>query len=439
MGRAFSWPLDKMSALLTDLYELTMAAGYFWAGKHRDLATFELSVRRLPANRDFIIVAGLRQALEYLANLRFTSGEIAYLRGLPQFGNASTEFFDYLAGFRFTGNVFAVPEGTPMFAGEPILTIQAPLIEAQIPETYLLSEITFQTLIATKASRVVSSAQGRPVYEFGTRRAHSPEAGVLGARASYIGGCAGTSNTLAGYRYGIPVVGTAAHSWVMSFESELEAFRRLQQFFGEGVVQLIDTYDTLEGARRVISLGPPLLGVRIDSGDFVALSREVRSLLDQAGMRHVKIMLSGDLNEDRIARLLADGARVDSFGVGTELATSADAPSMGAIYKIVELESNGVSRATAKYSAEKTSLPGAKQVFRYSDRDLVGCSGECACGAEALQKPVMVKGEIVCRRTLEQSRERARQHLAAIDPASHLVEYSHDLLELARKVREEVR
>jgi len=428
-----------LNALLTDLYELTMAAGYFSAGKHHDVATFELSVRRLPIHRDFIIVAGLQQGLEYLANLRFSSDEIAYLRRLPQFQHAAPEFFDYLASFRFTGNVFAVPEGTPMFAGEPILTIKAPIIEVQIPETYLLSTLTFQTLIATKASRVVSAAQDRPVYEFGTRRAHTPEAGVLGARAAYIGGCAGTSNTLAGFKYGIPVVGTAAHSWVMSFESEVEAFRRLQQFLGEGTVQLIDTYDTLEGARRVISLGEPLLGVRIDSGDFLALSREVRSLLDQAGMQHVKIMLSGDLNEDRIAQLLAAGAQVDSFGVGTELATSADAPSMGAIYKIVELESDGVTRATAKYSAEKTSLPGSKQVFRYPDHDLVGCSGECACGAEALQKPVMVNGQILCHKTVEQSRERARKHLAAIDTAHHTVEYSGELLELARKVREEVR
>jgi nicotinate phosphoribosyltransferase len=428
-----------MNALLTDLYELTMAAGYYAAGKHHEIATFEFSVRRLPEHRDFILVAGLQQALEYLANLRFTSDEIAYLRGLPQFSNASPEFFEYLASFRFTGNVFAVPEGTPMFAGEPIMTIQAPIIEAQIPETYLLATITFQTLIATKASRVVAAAEGRDVYEFGARRAHTPDAGVLGARASYIGGCAGTSNTLAGFRFGIPVVGTAAHSWVMSFESEIEAFRNLQKFLGERTVQLIDTYDTIEGARRVISLGEPVLAVRLDSGDFIALSREVRTLLDQAGMQHVKIMLSGDLNEQRIAHVLAEGAPVDSFGVGTELATSADAPSMGAIYKIVELESNGVSRPTAKYSAEKTSLPGAKQVFRYDDRDIVACSGECACGAEALQKPVMVKGEIVCKQTLEQARARARKMLAAIDPIKHGVEYSHDLLELARQVREEAR
>jgi len=416
-----------------------MAAGYFSAAKHHDVATFELSVRRLPKNRDFIIVAGLQQALEYLANLHFTSEEIAYLRELPQFANASPDFFDYLAGFRFTGNVFAVPEGTPMFAGEPIMTIKAPIIEAQIPETFLLSTITFQTLIATKAWRVSRAAQGREVFEFGTRRAHSPEAGVLGARASFIGGCAGTSNTLAGFRFGVPVVGTAAHSWIMSFDSEIEAFRQLQKLLGEKTVQLIDTYDTLEGARRAISLGVPLFGVRIDSGNFLALSREVRSLLDQAGMSHVKIMLSGDLNEDRIADLLAQNAPVDSFGVGTELATSADAPSMGAIYKIVELESNGVTRATAKFSAEKASLPGAKQVFRYPDRDLVACSGECACGAEALQKPVMVNGEIVCRRTLWQARDRARKQMSGIDLKEHMVEYSQELQELSAKVRDEVR
>ena len=426
-----------MNALLTDLYELTMAAGYFSAGKQNEIATFELSVRRLPPRRDFILVAGLQQALEYLSDLRFDSDEIAYVRGLPQFANAPPDFFEYLSDFRFTGNVFAVPDGTPVFAGEPIMTVKAPLIEAQIPETYLLSIITFQTLIATKASLVVSAAQGRDVYEFGTRRAHSPEAGVLGARASYIGGCAATSNTLAGYRYGIPVVGTAAHSWIMSFDSELEAFHELQKFLGPDTVQLIDTYDTIEGARKVISLGEPLLAVRIDSGDFVSLTREVRSILDAAGMQHVKIMLSGDLNEDRIRRLLADGAPVDSFGVGTELATSADAPSMAAIYKIVELESNGVMRATAKYSPEKTSLPGAKQVFRYPDHDLVACSGECACGAEALQKPVMVHGQIISRRTAEQSRERARKQMAAIDLKDHTVEYSPELQKLSRKVREQ--
>src|SRR5580658_1619880 len=292
-----------MNGLLTDLYELTMAAGYFTAGKHEETATFELTIRRLPRNRDFVVAAGLHHAADYLLNLSFTANEIAYLRGLPSLRKADPAFWDYLAEFRFTGDVFAVPEGTVLYEGQPVMNVRAPLIEGQIPETYLLAAIGYETLVATKAARIVHAAQGREIIEFGTRRAHTPEAGVLGARAAYIGGCAGTSNALAGFRYGVPVVGTAAHSWVMSFESELEAFRRLQTFLGENTVQLIDTYDTLEGARRVISLGEPLFGVRIDSGDFVALSREVRSLLDQAGMQQVKIMLSGDLNENRIERL----------------------------------------------------------------------------------------------------------------------------------------
>ena len=258
-----------MNALLTDLYELTMAAGYFDAGKASEKATFELTIRRLPEHRNYVIAAGLPQIVDYLLNLSFTAEEIAYLRGLPQFALASPAFFDYLRDFRFTGDLFAVPEGTILFAGEPALTLRAPIVEAQIPETYLLSAITFQTLIASKAARCAEAAGTRPVVEFGTRRAHSPEAGTLGARAAYIGGCAGTSNTLAGFRYGIPVMGTAAHSWVMSFACEMEAFRKLQRVLGAATVQLLDTYDTLEGARHAAKLGGPMWGVRLDSGDFV--------------------------------------------------------------------------------------------------------------------------------------------------------------------------
>ena len=221
-----------MNGLLTDLYELTMAAGYFEARKAEQAATFEFTIRRLPANRNFVVAAGLPQAVDYLLNLKFTAPEIAYLRGLPQFRRVSAGFFEYLRDFRFTGDLFAVPEGTPLFAGEPLLTVRAPIIEGQIPETYLLSTMTFQTLIASKASRCVEAGGGRAeagggraVVEFGTRRAHTPEAGVLGARAAYLGGCAGTSNTLAGFRYGIPVMGTCAHSWVMSFPCQMEATR----------------------------------------------------------------------------------------------------------------------------------------------------------------------------------------------------------------------
>src|ERR1039458_4426648 len=296
-----------MNGLLTDLYELTMAAGYFESGKAGEKATFEFAIRRLPAHRNYIVIAGVPQIVDYLLNVSFTAEEIAYLRALPQFAQVSSAFFDYLRDFRFTGDLFAVPEGTVLFAGEPVLAIRAPIIEAQIPETYLLSAVTFQTLIASKAARCATAAAGRPVVEFGTRRAHTPEAGTLGARAAWLGGCAGTSNTLAGFRYGIPVMGTAAHSWVMSFPSETDAFRKLQHVLGGATVHLLDTYDTLEGARRAAAprgaaprraaaLGGPMWGVRLDSGDFDALTRQVRGILDDAGHPGAKIMVSGDLD-----------------------------------------------------------------------------------------------------------------------------------------------
>jgi nicotinate phosphoribosyltransferase len=231
------------TGLLTDLYQLTMAAGYFEAGRTEERATFELFVRRLPYNRNFILAAGLQQAVDYLLDLHFTSEEIAYLRALPHFAHTSDGFFEMLAGLRFTGDLFAVAEGTPLFAGEPFLTLRAPMLEAQIPETYLLATIGFQSMIATKATRVVKAALGRSVVEFGTRRAHSPEAGVLAGRAAYIGGCAGTSNTETGLRYGVPVFGTAAHSWVMSFATERQSFEQLQKLLGESTVYLIDIPD----------------------------------------------------------------------------------------------------------------------------------------------------------------------------------------------------
>jgi nicotinate phosphoribosyltransferase len=285
------------------------------------------------------------------------------------------------------------------------------MIEAQIPETYLLAAITFETLIATKAARMVEAAQGRSVVEFGTRRAHTPEAGVLGARAAYLGGCIGTSNTLAGFRYGVPVYGTAAHSWIMSFDSEKEAFLSLQRLLGEYSVQLIDTYDPIEGARTVAELGKPLWGVRIDSGDLLALSRETRRILDEAGLKDVRVMVSGDLDENRIAELVAAGAPIDSFGVGTELATSGDAPSMGVVYKIVELSDNGRTRYTAKQSTDKPSLPGAKQIWRFADHDLISLAEERFEGAEPLLIPQLRSGQRVRRQEpIEVTRARAEQN-----------------------------
>ena len=384
-----------MLGLLTDLYELTMAAGYFAAGRHHDVGTFDFTIRRLPRNRDFALIAGIHRAVEYLLNLSFTQEEINYLRGLESFRNAPSDFWDYLAAFRFTGDVFAVPEGTVLYAGQPVLNVRAPLIEGQIPETYLLSAITFETLIASKAARITKAAHGRDVIEFGTRRAHTPEAGVLGARAAYIGGCAGTSNALAGYQFGIPVMGTAAHSWVMSFETEKEAFRELQHLLGGQTVQLIDTYDPLEGARTAARLGRPLWGVRIDSGDIPRLSRDVRRILDVAGLRDAKIMASGDLDEMSIAEIVAAGAPVDAFGVGTELATSGDAPSMGAIYKLVEIQHGGETRYTSKNSSAKRTLPGAKQLFRYPEHDLLALHTECAAGSEAMLKPLIIGGRLL--------------------------------------------
>ena len=390
-----------MRGLHTDLYQLTMAAGYFASGKAGEKAVFELFVRRLPANRDVLIAAGLQQAVEYLLELAFTGEQIDYLKTVPQLERAKPAFWEYLRAFRFTGDIFAMREGTPFFAGEPILTMHAPIIEAQIPETYLLATLGFQSLIASKAVRVGKSAQGRGVVEFGTRRAHSPEAGVLAARAAYIGGCVGTSNVEAGFRYGIPVFGTSAHSWVQAFPSENGAFKALQDLLGERTIYLIDTYDTLQGVRKVAELGRPLWGVRLDSGDLAALSKSVRQVLDQAGLSGTKIMATSDLNEYRIAELLAQGAPIDAFGVGTDLATSADAPALSAVYKLVEIDVSGIKRYTAKHSVDKQTLPGAKQVFRYEEEDVIGCSSECAPYGmrgrfpEALLRPVILAGQLV--------------------------------------------
>lgn len=438
-----------MNALLTDLYELTMAAGYTAAGKTAETGVFELFVRRLPQNRNYLLAAGLAQAVDYLLNLSFRVEEIAYLRGLPQFEHAPDEFWKLLAGLRFTGDLFAIPEGTPVFGGEPILTVRAPMIEAQIVETYLIAAISFQTMIASKAARVLEAAGGRPVSEFGTRRAHSPEAGVLAARAAYLGGCTGTSNVEAGFRYGIPVQGTSAHSWIQSFASETEAFRQLQALLGSRTVHLVDTYDAEEGTRRAASLGKPLWGIRIDSGDLGALATPARRILDGAGLTGAQIMLSGDLNEYKLRQLTAAGVPYDAAGVGTELSTSADAPTLGAVYKLVQIDSGGSTRYTAKFSPGKHTYPGAKQVFRFPDYDMITRHTECPCEREPvpepLLRPIILGGKMVePLPTLEESRTRARRSIAALpepirslDPAAepYRVEYSAALRDLLEEVR----
>ncbi len=438
-----------MTGLLTDLYQLTMAGGYFEAGKAGETATFELFFRHLPRYRNFVLSAGLEQAVEYLINLRFSDDEIRYLKSLPQFKRTAPEFFDFLRALPFTGDLFSIPEGTPIFAGEPILTVRAPLIEAQIAETYLLATVGFQSLIATKAARMVEVAGGRAVVDFGTRRAHSPQAGVLAGRAAYIGGCIGSSNTETGFRYGIPVFGTAAHSWIQAFSSEYEAFQRLQTMLGDATVYLIDTYNTIEGARLAASLGRPLWGVRLDSGNLVELSRAVRKILDDAGLQDAKIMATSDLNEYKILEYAAAGVPIDAFGVGTDLATSTDSPNIGVVYKLVELD----GRNTAKFSEDKHTLPGAKQFFRFAGHDVIACSWEClGCGpdepaARALLRPVLLGGEPVdSPPKIEATRQYAAESIKRLPTAirslfdtdqQYRVEHSAALMALYEKVQDE--
>ena len=410
------------SALITDFYELTMAAAYFESGM-LPAATFELFVRRLPAQRSYLVVAGIEQALDYLERLRFGSAEIEYLRAQPAFRHVSPQFFEYLREFRFTGEVWSMPEGTPAFANEPLVRVSAPIIEAQIVETYLLSQISFQTMIASKAARVVEAAQGRPCIEFGTRRAHGPESGVLAARAAYIGGCTGTSNVEAGARYGIPIFGTLAHSFLMAFQDEAKAFTEFARVFPEHSVLLLDTYDTLAAVDQIVAGGLRPTGVRLDSGDLAELAREVRRRLDVAGLRETTIFASSDLNEYKIAEILACGGPVDSFGVGTELATSQDAPSLSAVYKLVELVRGGEHTYQIKLAGEKSTYPGAKQVYRFRrgeefDHDLVACAGEQKSGGEPLQTCVMRGGRRLDRSpALVDVQRYAREQLARLPEA----------------------
>jgi nicotinate phosphoribosyltransferase len=438
-----------MSTLNTDLYELTMAAGYFAAGKQTDVATFELSVRRLPEARNFLVAAGLQQAVEYLQDFKFTAEEADYLRSLPQFRQTPPEFWTFLKNLRFTGDLYALQEGTPVFANEPIATVRAPLIEAQIAETYLISTFAFQTSIASKAARCVHAAGGRMVVEFGSRRAHSPGAGVLAGRAAYLAGCAGTSNAEAGMRFGIPVFGTAAHSWTMAFHDEEEAFRSIQNLLGESTVFLIDTYDTIEGAKLAAKLGKPLWGVRLDSGNLIKLSREVRAILDAAGLQDAHIFATNDLDEYRLAEFVREDAPLDAFGVGTQLATSGDAPSLSAVYKLVELKHDGHMHYTAKYSDDKATLPGAKQIYRFPEHDVVALHRECNSSytGEPLLRPIIIQGELVeALPTVTKSREYARRAIAALPEELHSlspsmpyeVSMSKKLLEVAESRRQEL-
>src|ERR1700676_3595097 len=446
-------PNPKYSGLLTDLYELTMAAGYLKTGFDAR-ATFELFVRSLPPRRNYLVAAGLDQALDFLENVHFSDEEIAYLRKLPVFVRTGDDFFDYLARFRFSGGVWGVPEGTVFFPGEPILRVTAPIVEAQIVETYLLAAINFQTMIASKAARVTLAAAGRPVIEFGTRRAHGMESGVLAARAAVIGGCQGTSNVAAGYQFGIPIYGTQAHSWIMAHEDEEVAFRRFLDIFPEHAVLLVDTYDVRAAVEKIISMGRKPRGVRLDSGDLAADSAWARQRLDRAGWKDVIVFASGDLDEDRVSSLLAEGAKIDGFGVGTALVTSNDSPTLGVIYKLVEIEIGGEVRSAAKFSDAKVTYPARKQVhrFRHADgnfgSDVISLREENFPGAEPLLEPVMLGGKRVVPRTdLDAARARCFKQRARLpEPvrnlnakvASYTVRHSEKLEALLEQVRRRV-
>ena len=385
------------SGLLTDLYELTMAAGYV-QNHFAARASFELFVRHLPERRNYLVAAGLEKALEFLENVHFPDEEISYLRMMPLFGHVGPAVFEYLRTFHFTGDVWALPEGTVFFPGEPILRVTAPIAEAQLVETSLLSAIHIQTLVASKAARVTSAAAGRPVIEFGSRRAHGIAAGVLAARAAFIGGCAGTSNAYAGFRFGIPVLGTQAHAWIMAHEDESVAFSNFLDVFPEQSTLLVDTYDVHAAIEKIVALGRKPHGIRLDSGDVCADSLWARKRFDDIGWRDVQIFASGDLTEDRIAALLANGAPIDSFGVGTALSTSSDSPYVGVIYKLVEVQWKDRVRRTAKFSAEKKTYPGRKQVFRFKggdgflSHDVIALEDEVFPDADPLLVQVMCGG-----------------------------------------------
>jgi nicotinate phosphoribosyltransferase len=415
---------ERDLAIATDLYQLTMMAAYH-ARDPSGESTFELFTRRLPRGRGFLVAAGLEQALAYLSALRFDGEQVEFLRSLPVFAHVDASFFEWLREFRFRGSVDAVLEGTVVFPNEPLLRVRGSIAEAQLVETYLLSTINAQTLIASKAARVRIAARDKRVIDFGARRAHGFGAAMIASRAAWIAGLDGTSNVLAGKELGIPVMGTAAHAFIMSFEREEEAFAFYQRLYPDHCVLLIDTYDTIEGCRRASAVGKALKGVRLDSGELGPLARECRAILDAAGLEKTQIVASGDLNEDSIAELLGSGAPIDSFGVGTELATSRDQPALGGVYKLVERREHGRAIPVMKLSEGKTTWPGAKQVWRVREngfiaRDVIELidAPPPRGDAEPLLVPVMKDGAIVSRElSLEAARDRCARSIASLPPA----------------------
>ncbi len=389
--------INSVGPLFTDLYELTMAAGYY---KHKieSKATFSLFIRGYPHSRNFFVAAGLNDVLHELESFHFSESDIKYLKTTGLF---SDDFLSYLKALRFSGSIHALSEGTIFFANEPILEVTAPIIEAQILETFILNTIGFSTIIASKAARCVHAANGRPLIDFSLRRTHEKDAGVKVARSTYMVGFSATSNVLAGKTYGIPISGTMAHSYISAFDSELDAFSAYSDTFPENSIFLIDTYDTIQGAYHAVKVakkmeekGHLLIGVRLDSGDMVMLSKKVRKILDDAGLFNVKIFASSGFDEFKIAAFISKGAKIDAFGVGTKVGVSADVPYFDIVYKVVRFK----DRDTRKLSPGKVSLAGKKQVFRKTDKqgmyldDVLGIRDEKIGGGQPLLKKVMEHG-----------------------------------------------
>lgn len=445
-------PSGTRLALLTDLYQLTMAACYFEQGMHEE-ATFSLFIRKFPPNRGYFVAAGLEAALQYLETFRFTADDLAYLESTGLF---QTRFLEYLQGVRFTGEVWALPEGSIFFKDEPILEVSAPILEAQLVETFIINAVSFETLIASKAARSTAAAQGRPLIDFSLRRTHGADAGLKAARASYLAGFTGTSNVLAGKLYGLPIFGTMAHSYISSFDHEIDAFRVFARNFPKITTLLIDTYDDITGARHAAQVakemearGERLRGVRLDSGDIAAISKQVRQVLNEAGLDYARILASGGFDEHKTAQVLAAGGEVDIFAVGTKMGVSADAPYFDIAYKLVRY----AERPVMKLSTGKVTLVDKKQVFRYFDdqgqmaRDTIALRRETLPGGQALLNQVMRQGRITPPLpSLKESREYFLAQFARLPEAykalerspAYPVDLSADLKDLQTRVTREI-
>ena len=385
--------LKQNLSMLTDFYEITMSNGYFSYGMREQIAVFDMFFRKIPDEGGFAIAAGLEQLIEYLENLHFTSEDIAYLR---EKGIFNEEFLDYLADFHFACDIWAVPEGTPVFPNEPIVVVRGPIIQAQLIETMVLLTLNHQSLIATKSNRIVRAAHGRPIAEFGSRRAQSFDAAVLGARAAYIGGCATTACVMTDRDYGVPAVGTMAHSWVQLFDSEYESFEKYARLYPNNCVFLVDTYNVLKsGVPNAIRVADEVLApmgyrpkaIRIDSGDIAYLSKKSREMLDKAGYSDCKIMATNSLDEYLIRDLIIQGARIDQFGVGERLITSKSDPVFGGVYKMAAVERDGeyIPKIKISETVEKITTPCFKELYRFYNRET----------GQAIADYVTIRGEVV--------------------------------------------